>query len=87
MRSYASAVEDFNTAVELDPAHADLALFNRAMCYHSMGQLSKVRTCMPVVALLCANINAVSSLYVHTYTHTHTLTNSLMRVQKLTLTH
>lgn len=35
---HCSAIEDFSTAIRLDPQHASLAHFNRALCYHALGK-------------------------------------------------
>ena len=41
-KSYSSAIEDFTTAINMDPSHASLAHFNRALCHQATGELEKV---------------------------------------------
>ena len=42
VKLYSGAIDDLNTAINLDPAHAALAFFNRALCYQATGKLQKV---------------------------------------------
>ena len=42
VKLYSGAIDDLNTAISLDPAHATLAFFNRALCYQATGKLQKV---------------------------------------------
>ena len=41
-KAYCAAIEDFTEAIKLDPRHASLALFNRALCHHTIGNTLKV---------------------------------------------
>jgi hypothetical protein len=42
LKLYSGAVDDLNTAISLDPAHAAIAFFNRALCHQATGELHKV---------------------------------------------
>ncbi len=39
---YDGAIDDLTAAIHLDPRHASLAHFNRALCYQALGQLQMV---------------------------------------------
>ena len=46
VKLYSGAIDDLNTAINLDPAHAALAFFNRALCHQATGKPNKVHcTC------------------------------------------
>ncbi len=45
---YDGAIKDLNTAIHLDPQHASLAHFNRALCYQALGNLQMVSNWKPI---------------------------------------
>ena len=53
VKLYPGAIEDFNTAISLDPPHAALAYFNRALCYEATGMLKKVPILLEMVLPVC----------------------------------
>ena len=59
VKLYSGAIEDLNTAISLDPTHAALAYFNRALCFEATGNLHQVHSShiVHVMVYACQNAN------------------------------
>ena len=61
---YSGAVSDFSTAIRLDPRHASLGHFNRALCYQATGKLQMVLSCFQKQFHSCMLLNTVGAIVI-----------------------